>query len=227
LAAAAIAASLMPARPREGGGGTVHHTHTANWGVFLKALRDPVVAVTVTTTFVASAAFATFFFYMPVYAASLSGSIPAFATLFPILASIVAGSGVIAMFPFGAIEDRTSTRAPVLGLGLFVGAAAGILVFFFPSVVGFVLAATSFGVSVAMVRVSQLVLLAERTDLESRAAVMGTNHALEHAAYGAVNVIEGAFAVALGPSGIFRYISVLMMITGLGFLVFALVRKVR
>jgi len=227
LVAAGVASYFMPARPNAASGEARSRIHTANWGMFMRAMRNPVVAVTVVTTFVASAAFATFFFYMPIYAASLSGSIPAFGTLFPILASVVAASGVVAMIPFGIIEDSTSRRASVLILGLFVGGVSGIVVFLFPSVTGFVLAALVFGVSVAMVRVSQLVLLAERTDVDSRSAVMGTNHAIEHAAYGLVNLVEGVFAVSLGPGGIFRYISVILLITGLGFMVFALARKVR
>ena len=76
-----------------------------------------------------------------------------------------------------------------------------------------------------MVRVSQLVILAERTKLESRAAVMGTNHAVEHVAYGTGAIVGGVFVALFGLANTFRNLALLLLLAGVGFLVFALRKK--
>ena len=77
-----------------------------------------------------------------------------------------------------------------------------------------------------MVRVSQLVILAERSKLESRAAIMGTNHAVEHAAYGTGAIVGGVFVALSGLANTFRNLAVVLLVAGIGFLIFALWKKI-
>src|SRR3989454_2108665 len=203
------------------------HTHSASWRDFVFSLKDSVVGVTVLTTFVASLAFSAFFFYVPLYAYTLRGSVPIFAFLYPAFASLMAGTGVVGMIPLGHIEDVTRRRMPVLVTGLLVGAASLGFVFFSPSLLSFVAASIVFGVSLAMVRVSQLVILAERTKLESRAAIMGTNHAVQHAAYGTGAIVGGVFVALSGLANTFRNLALILFLAGIGFLIFALLKKLQ
>ena len=203
------------------------HSHSASWRDFASSLRDSVVGVTVLTTFVASLSFSAFFFYVPLYAYTLRGSIPVLAFLYPAFASLMAGTGVVSMIPLGHIEDATRRRMPVLVAGLLTGAASLGFVFFSPSLLNFIAASIVFGVSLAMVRVSQLVILAERSRLESRAAIMGTNHAVEHAAYGTGAIVGGVFVALFGLANTFRNLALVLLIAGIGFLVFALRKKLQ
>ncbi len=200
-------------------------SHSASWGDFALSLKDSVVGVTVLTTFVSSLSFTAFFFYVPLYAYTLRGSIPVFAFLYPTFASLMAGTGVVSMVPLGHLEDATKRRMPVLVTGLVAGAASLGFVFFSPSLASLVVASIVFGISLAMVRVSQLVILAERTKLESRAAVMGTNHAVEHVAYGTGAIVGGVFVALFGLANTFRNLALLLLLAGVGFLVFALRKK--
>src|SRR2546428_8214919 len=108
------------------------HSHSASWRDFASSLRDSVVGVTVLTTFVASLSFSAFFFYVPLYAYTLRGSIPVLAFLYPAFASLMAGTGVVSMIPLGHIEDATRRRMPVLVAGGPSWGGAFWLVFFFP-----------------------------------------------------------------------------------------------
>src|SRR3989449_10693691 len=89
--------------------------HSASWRDFAFSLKDSVVGVTVLTTFVASLSFSAFFFYVPLYAYTLRGSIPVLAFLYPAFASLMAGTAVVSMIPLGHIEDATRRRMPFLG----------------------------------------------------------------------------------------------------------------
>src|SRR2546428_10768919 len=116
------------------------HSHSASWRHFASSLRDSVVGVTVLTTFVASLSFSAFFFYVPLYAYTLRGSIPVLAFLYPAFASLMAGTGVVSMIPLGHIEDATRRRMPVLVAGgLYRGGVFGVF-FFFSRPLGFFLA---------------------------------------------------------------------------------------
>lgn len=224
LVAAGIAAAFMPERnPADG----QPVSHSASWRDFFSTLKSSVIGATVLTTFFSSLAFTAFFFYVPLYAYSLRFSIPQFAYLYPAFASIMAGTGVVAMVPLGHIEDRTKRRMPVLVTGLLLGSVALLAVFFSANLVTLVFASVSFGVSLAMTRVSQLVLLAERTDFESRAAIMGTNHALEHAGYGVGAVVGGSLVALFGLGDTFRYLSAVLLLAALLFLIYARLRNVQ
>jgi len=131
------------------------------------------------------------------------------------------------MVPLGHLEDATKRRMPVLVTGLLIGAASLGFVFLSPSLPSFVAASIVFGISLAMVRVSQLVILAERSKLESRAAIMGTNHAVEHAAYGTGAIVGGLFVALIGLANTFRNLALVLLLAGIGFLVFALRKKLQ
>jgi MFS family permease len=227
LGAAGIAAALMPEPRFDSNGVVVGHSHSATWGEFLSLLGNPVVGGTLLTTFVASLGFSAFFYYVPLYAFSLRNLIPVFAYVYPVYASIMAGTAVLAMFPFGAAEDRTNRRMPILVAGLIAGSVSLLAVFFSASPSTLLLAAIAFGVSLAMVRVSQLVILGERSSFETRAAVMGTNHAVEHAGYGVGAVIGGVFVALFGLGPTFRVLAVVLLVAGLAFLAYAKYFKVR
>ena len=116
---------------------------------------------------------------------------------------------------------------PYLVLGLIAGAASLAFVFFTPNVASFIIASLAFGCSIALVRVSQLVILAEKSDTTNRAAIMGTNHAVEHAGYGTASFAVGAFVAFYGFVGAFRILSIILLFAGIGFLVYAVSEKIR
>jgi len=110
---------------------------------------------------------------------------------------------------------------------MIIGALSLSFVFFTPSVPSFLIASITFGASIAVVRVSQLVILAEKSNPSNRAAIMGTNHAVEHAGYGMASFIVGALVAFLGFVGAFRGLSLILLIAGLAFLLYAMNKKVR
>ncbi|HEV2137501.1 MAG TPA: MFS transporter [Nitrososphaerales archaeon] len=225
--AALIAAGLMPEPGARGRAGTESRSESADWGVFFGLLRNPVVGATLLTTLVASIGFSAFFYYVPIYAFSLRQAIPEFAYLYALYASIMAGTGVLAMFPLGALEDRTKLRMPVLVGGLLLGSLALLAVFFSASPTTLLVASVAFGISLAMARVSQLVILGERSTFENRAAVMGTNHAVEHAGYGIGAVFGGVFVALFGLGPAFRILAVFLLLAALAFFAYARRSKVR
>jgi MFS family permease len=226
LAAAAIAGVFMPEPTvgNEEGGKPAQGAVT--WKDFFSVLKDNVLEATVLTTFVASLAFSAFFFYVPLYAYSLRGQIPQLAYLYPIFASVMAAIGSFGMIPIGGIEDRTRRRMPILVAGLILGSLSLLVVFFSTTLTALAFASIAFGVSLAIGRVSQLVLLAEHSNRQSRAAVMGTNHAFEHAGYGVGSVFAGIFVASLGLAAAFQILSAVLLVAGLGFLAFAWFRKI-
>jgi hypothetical protein len=79
-----------------------------------------------------------------------------------------------------------------------------------------------------MVRISQLVILAENSSTSNRAAIMGTNHAVEHAGYGVASFIIG-LAIAATGSFIrgFQILSLALALAGIAFYIYARRKKVR
>ncbi len=203
------------------------HEHSVSWADFLAAFKIPIIGVALLTTFVGSIGFSGFFYYVPLYANFLKSSIPIFSLLYGWFASIMAATAVILMVPFGHLEDRGKRRMPYLVAGLVLGALSLAFVFFTPSVPSFVVASVAFGFSIAMVRVSQLVLLAENSTSSSRAAIMGTNHAVEHAGYGVASFLVGVAVALLGFVGAFRTLSIVLLVAGVGFLLYARKKKVK
>lgn len=212
----------------EEGGHVEAHSHNTSWADFVSAFRMPIVSVALLTTLVGAIGFSAFFSFVPLYAQRLEYLVPAFKLLWGYFASIMAITGVLFMVPFGHYEDRTARRMPYLVAGL-VGAAASlsIVIFFPPTVESFLVAAVVYGLCIGMVRVSQLVILAEASHPTNRAAIMGTNHAMEHVGYGLAVLILGFFVALGGFDNAFRYLSLLLLVGGLAFFVYARWAKVK
>lgn len=198
------------------------HSHSASWGDYINAFRTPVVGVALLTTLVGAVGFAAFFYYVPLYAHSLDTQVPVFALFWGYFASIMAVTGVLFMVPFGHFEDKRKRRMPYLVAGLMGAAGALALVFFTATLLTFLVAAVAFGLSIGAVRVSQLVILAEASHPSNRATIMGTNHALEHVGYGVASLTTGSLiALANGFVPAFRILSIVLIISGVAFLLYA------
>jgi hypothetical protein len=89
------------------------------------------------------------------------------------------------------------------------------------------MASVAFGGSIAMVRVSQLVILAENSSTSNRAAIMGTNHAVEHAGYGVASFVVGAAIAGFGFIRGFQALSLVLAAAGIAFYIYARRKKVR
>ena len=150
-----------------------------------------------------------------------------FGVFFGYFASIMAITGVLFMVPFGHFEDRSKRRMPYLVIGLIGGAASLALIFFTATLATFLIASVTFGLAIGMVRVSQLVILAEASHPSNRAAIMGTNHALEHVGYGIASATFGVLVAVLGFVSAFRFISLLLVLAGAAFLIYARQAKVK
>lgn len=204
------------------------HNHSASWGDYVNAFRTPIVGVALLTTLVGAIGFSAFFSFVPLYALRLEGLVPQFKYLFGYFASIMAITGVLFMVPLGHYEDRTERRMPYLVAGLIGASASLSIVFFFPpSLVSFIIAAVAYGLSIGAVRVSQLVILAEASHPSNRAAIMGTNHALEHVGYGLAAFLIGTFIALQGFANAFRSLSVILIVAGVAFLIYARWAKVK
>jgi len=205
------------------------HSHSATWGDYVNAFRTPIIGVALLTTLVGAIGFSAFFSFVPLYAETLRAYVPDFRFLWGYFASIMAITGVLFMVPFGHYEDRTDRRMPYLVAGL-VGAAASLSLVFFlkASVPSFLIASVTYGLSIGVVRVSQLVILAEASHPSNRAAIMGTNHALEHVGYGLAAVLVGNLVAFMGGfANAFRFLSVVLLVAGLAFLIYARRAKVK
>ncbi|MDA4115459.1 MAG: MFS transporter [Thaumarchaeota archaeon] len=208
------------------------HSHSATWADYVNAFRTPLVGVALLTTLVGAIGFSAFFSFVPLYAQRLEGLVPQFKYLFGYFASIMAITGVLFMVPLGHYEDRTERRMPYLVAGLIGAACSLSIVFFFPpSLPSFLIAAVAYGLSIGAVRVSQLVILAEASHPTNRAAIMGTNHALEHVGYGLAAVLIGTLIALPGALGgfvnAFRILSLILVVAGLAFLIYARWAKVK
>lgn len=204
------------------------HSHAGSWRDYVNAFRIPIIGVALLTTLVGAVGFAAFFYYVPLYANSLVSQVPAFALFYGYFASIMAVTGVLFMVPFGHYEDKRSARMPYLVAGLIGAAGALALVFFTATLATFLAAAVGFGLAIGMVRVSQLVILAESSTTTNRATIMGTNHAMEHVGYGIASLLTGsliAFTGGFAPA--FRILAIILILSGALFLVYARRAKVK
>jgi DHA1 family multidrug resistance protein-like MFS transporter len=200
---------------------------TLGWPGFLSIFKHPIIGVTLLTTFLGSVAFSGFFYYIPLFAFELRNMIPILGNIYPLFASVMAATAVIIMIPFGHIGDKTKRRMLFLASGMILGSISLFYAFSYPNLPSFLLSSVAFGVSVAVVRISQLVILAERSSVLNRAAVMGTNHAVEHAGYGVGALIGGIVVAFLGFVSTFEDISVLLLLSGLGVYAYARIKKLR
>lgn len=202
-------------------------TRSVSWSDFFASFKNSVLAVTLLTTLIASIAFSGFFYYVPLYAQLLGASVPVLKIVYPLFASIMAGTGLLLMIPFGIIEDSTKRRMPFLSVGLVVGSISLAAVFLYPMLFGLLAGSLAFGVSLAMSRVSQLVILAERSSEKSRAAVMGTNHAMEHTGYGVGAFVGGVVVAIYGFVSTFVDLALVLLAAAICFSIFAFWRKIK
>lgn len=197
-----------------------------SWRGFLEVLKDPTIAVTIATTVVISLAFTAFFIYVSLYAQNLS-AVPLVRAVGAASGSLMAATCILVMIPVGHYEDVSRRRMPILVGGMLMGSLALAVVFSSPSVATFLFCSLLFGVALAMVRVSQYVILSERSGTANRATVMGTNHAFEHSGYGMGALAGGVMTAAFGSATTFRYLAAILLISGLVFFLFAMRRKIR
>ncbi|MDG7022662.1 MAG: MFS transporter, partial [Nitrososphaerota archaeon] len=157
----------------------------------------------------------------------LQGIVRPFSILYGNFASITAVPGNQLMVPFGHFVDRRQRRMPYLVAGLVAAAASLLLVAGLQATVeSFILASVTFGLSIGAVRVGQLVILAESSHPSNRAAVMGTNHAMEHVGYGVAAILAGTLVAYVGGFvSAFRFLSLILLLAGLAFLLYS--RKAR
>jgi MFS family permease len=203
------------------------HSHSASWGDYLNAFRTPIVSVALLTTIDGAIGFAGFFQFVPLYANTLRGSVPAFALLYGYFPSIMAITTISVMIPLGHVLDRGRRRMPILVAGLIGSSISIAAVFFNPTLPTFIVASFAHGGFIAMIRISQLLILAEASNPSNRAAIMGTNHAMEHAGYGIAAVSVGVLVGFLGFVNAFRTLSIILFFAGLAFLVYAYKKKVK
>ena len=203
------------------------HSHSASWGDYIKAFKTPIVSVALLTTIDGAIGFAGFFQFVPLYANSLRGSIPVFGLLYGYFPSIMAITTISVMIPLGHVLDKGKRRMPYLVAGLIGSSISIAAVFFNPTLPTFIIASFAHGGFIAMIRISQLLILGEATNPSNRAAVMGTNHAMEHAGYGIAAISVGVLVGLFGFVNAFRTLSVILFLFGLAFLVYAVKKKVR
>jgi len=203
------------------------HSHSATWADYLSAFRTPIVSVALLTTIDGAIGFAGFFQFVPLYAVTLRGAIPAFGVLYGYFPSIMAITTVTVMIPLGHRLDKGKRRMPYLVTGL-VGSSISIgAVFFYSTLPVFIVASFVHGIFIAMIRISQLLILGEASHPSNRAAIMGTNHAMEHAGYGIAAFSIGILVGFFGFISAFRALSICLFFAGIAFLVYALKKKVR
>jgi MFS family permease len=203
------------------------HGHSATWSDYVKAFRTPIVSVALLTTIDGAIGFAGFFQFVPIYADTLRGSIPIFGVLYGYFPSIMALTTVGVMIPLGHVMDTKMRRMPILVAGLIGSSLSIAAVFFNSTLPTFIAASFLHGIFIAMIRISQLLILGEASQPSNRAAIMGTNHAMEHAGYGIAAVSIGILVGVYGFVGAFRTLSIALFFAGLAFLVYAYKKKVR
>jgi MFS family permease len=203
------------------------HSHSASWGDYVRAFKTPIVGVALLTTIDGAIGFAGFFQFVPLYANALRASVPVFGLLYGYFASIMALSSILIMVPLGHVEDKGKRRMPYLVAGLIGSSVSIAAVFFNSTIPTFIIASLAHGLFIAMIRVSQLVILAEHTNPSNRAAIMGTNHAMEHAGYGIASITVGVLVGLFGFVNAFRTLAFILFLGGLAFLAYARRKKLK
>jgi MFS family permease len=203
------------------------HGHSASWADYVAAFRTPIVSVALLTTIDGAIGFAGFFQFVPLYANTLRGSVPVFGLLYGYFPSIMAITTITVMIPLGHVLDRGKRRMPYLVVGLIGSSISIAAVFFNSTLPTFIIASFAHGTFIAMIRISQLLILGEASHPSNRAAVMGTNHAMEHAGYGIAAVSVGVLVGFFGFVNAFRTLSIILFFAGLAFLVYAYTHKVK
>ena len=203
------------------------HSHSASWSDYVSAFKTPIVSVALLTTIDGAVGFSGFFQFVPLYANSLRATVPIYGALYGYFATIMALTTVSVMIPLGHKLDKGNRRMPYLVAGL-IGSSLSIgAVFVYSTLPVFVVASFAHGIFIAMIRISQLLILAEASHPSNRAAIMGTNHAMEHTGYGIAAISIGFLVGFLGFVSAFRVLSLGLLLAGLAFLAYARKKKVR
>lgn len=197
-----------------------------SWQDFFAVLNDSTFGITVLTTVVISLAFTSFFLYVSLYAQNLS-AVPVIRAVGAASGSVMAAASIVTLVPLGHVEDKTGRRMPFLVTGMIVAAISLSFVFSSPTIFVFLASALTFGVALSMTRVSQYVILSEKSKPENRAAVMGTNHAFEHAGYGLGALVGGVLIAVLGRVETFRYLAAVLLLCSLLFFLVATRKKIK
>lgn len=204
----------MHAHDEHGEGGDVR--------MFVKALKNSIVGAALVTTFFMAMGTQAFRTFVPTFGARIGA--PDF--LIGTFISIEAAASIIASVPVGRLADSTGKRMPILVAGLLVGAFSLGLMFVIPETASVILWSLVFGVAVALTRVAQAIMIAEKTTVENRAATMGTNHAFEHSGYG-IGALTGGFLItAFGFVSAFRTFTAILLAVSIAFYLFARWKKV-
>ncbi len=204
----------MHAHDEHGEGGDVR--------MFIKALKNSIVGAALVTTFFMAMGTQAFRTFVPTFGSRIGA--PDF--LIGTFISIEAAASIIASVPVGRLADSTGKRMPILVAGLLVGAFSLGLMFVIPETSSVILWSLVFGIAVALTRVAQAIMIAEKTTVENRAATMGTNHAFEHSGYG-IGALAGGFLITgFGFVSAFRIFTVILLAVAIAFFFFARWKKV-
>lgn len=200
------------------------HGHEAgNLKMFIEALKNTIVGAALVTTFFMAIGTQAFRTFVPTFGSRIGA--PDF--IIGAFISVEAAASIVAAIPVGKVVDATGRRMPLLVIGLLVAGFSLGLMFVIPETTSLVIWSLVFGVAVAMTRVSQAVMIAEKTSVGNRAATMGTNHAFEHAGYG-IGALSGGFLIGtLGFVPAFRIFTSVLLIVAVGFFLFAQRKKIK
>ena len=181
------------------------------WVKFGQALKTPGVIISLFSMLLISLGIQVFRNFVPLYSTGNGISSPFLLAL----SSVVAGAGLIASIPIGAILDKTKRYMLLLVIGLLLSALAFWVIFLYPSAVNLIVWSVIFGIAVSATRVPQAVIIAEDTVRDNRATTMGADHAFEHAGYGIGAFTGGLLISSFGFAGAFQTYAVVMLIGGL------------
>ncbi len=187
---------------------------TGVWVKFGQALKTPGVIISLFSMLLISLGIQVFRNFVPLYSTGNGISSPFLLAL----SSVVAGAGLIASIPIGAILDKTKRYMLLLVIGLLLSALSFWIIFLYPSALNLIVWSVIFGFAVSATRVPQAVIIAEDTMKDNRATTMGADHAFEHAGYG-IGAFSGGFLISsLGFTGAFQTYAIVMLLGGLAIL---------
>lgn len=194
-----------------------HHYDGGDFKTFWRALNTSVIGTALITTFFMAVGVQAFRTFVP----SFGSMIGTADLIIGLLISIQATSSILVAIPMGRFADLTGRRMSLLVAGLMVAAFSLGLLFVVPETSFLIVWSLVFGMAIAMTRVSQAIMIAEKTTIGNRGATMGTNHALEHMGYG-FGALMGGFLISIfGFVSAFRAFTFLLIVVAFVFYFFA------
>ena len=184
---------------------------TGIWVQFGHALKTPGVIISLFSMLLISLGIQVFRNFVPLYSTGNGISSPFLLAL----SSVVAGAGLIASIPIGAILDKTKRYMLLLVIGLLLSAFSFWVIFLYPNALNLIVWSIIFGVAVSATRVPQAVIIAEDTVKDNRATTMGADHAFEHAGYGIGALSGGVLISSFGFAGAFQTYAIVLLLGGL------------